>query len=179
VGTRKTIPADEIAAAVRRLAALVTERHGTNDRLLFLGIANGGVPFCRRLVQELSVRLGRPLAFGVLNVAFQRDDIGRHPIPSIAPGTEIPGDVEGATVVLVDDVLFSGRTVRAALEEVFSHGRPSRVELAVLVDRGNRRLPIAPDYVGFVEPTSPEERVRVTIDLENPARDTVVIAAPN
>jgi pyrimidine operon attenuation protein / uracil phosphoribosyltransferase len=178
VGTRKTIPAGEIAAALERLASAVAIRHRSAINLVLLGIANGGVPVCRRLHQAVEAAVDHPLPQGVINVAFHRDDVGRHPIPKMAAQTSIPCDLEGATVVLIDDVLFSGRTVRAALEELFAHGRPTRVELAVLVDRGNRRLPIAPDYCGFTEATTPDERVRVALDDTDTARDAITIASP-
>jgi len=136
------------------------------------------VPVCERLARAVSEQLRRPVPSGVLNVSFHRDDLGRNPIPDMSAATSIPQDIEGAVVVLVDDVLFTGRTVRAALEELFSHGRPARVELAVLVDRGNRCLPIAADYTGFVEKTSPDERVSVRLDGADAARDVVEIRSP-
>jgi pyrimidine operon attenuation protein/uracil phosphoribosyltransferase len=178
VGTRKTIPSGEIDTALRRLARSIAERHRDTPGLVLLGIARGGVPVCRRLASAVALELERGVAQGILNVAFHRDDIGRKPIPSYSDETVIPGDLEGASVVLVDDVLFSGRTVRAAIEEVFSHGRPARVELAVLVDRGNRRLPFAADYVGFVESTAPDEKVRVSLHETDPAHDRITIENP-
>ncbi len=177
MATRKSFPASEIAEAFQRLASAIAARHRTTPALVLLGIARGGVPVCERLAAALAAGLGRPIPHGTINVAFHRDDIGLNPIPAVGHSTEIPAGVDGATVILVDDVLFSGRTVRAALGELFSFGRPSRVELAVLVDRGNRRLPIAPDYVGLSETTLPEERVRVALDPADPARDTVTILA--
>ncbi len=146
--------------------------------MLFLGIAKGGISVCRRLATAVSRKLGQDVPHGTLSVAFHRDDIGRNPIPMPQGETMIPDDLEGATVILVDDVLFSGRTVRAALEEVFSCGRPERIELAVLVDRGNRRLPVAADYCGFAEPTSPVERVTVLLDETDAARDIITITSP-
>jgi pyrimidine operon attenuation protein/uracil phosphoribosyltransferase len=178
VPTRLTIPAGDIAAALRRLAAGIAARHGGTTNLVFLGIARGGVVCCERLSRAVGEQLGRPVAQGVLNVSFHRDDIGRNPIPDLSTATTIPQDLEGAVVVLVDDVLFTGRTVRAALEELFSHGRPERVELAVLVDRGNRCLPIAADYTGFVEKTTAEERVTVRLDAVDPARDVIEVKRP-
>lgn len=178
MGTRKTLPAALIAEAINRLAAAIADRHRETPKLVFLGIANGGIPFCRRLAHAVGTALGRAIPEGTLNVSFHRDDIGRRPIPKSATETALPADVEGASVVLVDDVLFSGRTARAALEEVFSFGRPERIELAVLIDRGNRRLPIAADFVGIAEPTSPDERVRVALDEADPQRDSVTITGP-
>lgn len=176
--TRLTIPAGDIAAALRRIAAGIAARHGAATNLVLLGIARGGVAVCQRLAGAVGDQLGRPVPQGVLNVSMHRDDLGRNPLPDLSTATTIPVDLEGAVVVLVDDVLFTGRTVRAALEELFSHGRPERVELAVLVDRGNRCLPIAADFVGFQEKTTPDERVSVVLDAADPARDAVVIKGP-
>lgn len=178
MSTRKTLHAADVSTAFGRVVDSIARRHRKTPDLVLLGIANGGLPVCQRLAADLATALGRPIDHGVLNVTFQRDDIGRHPIPKDVPETHIPVEIEGATVILVDDVLFSGRTVRAALEEVFSLGRPTRVELAVLVDRGNRRLPIAADHVGAHEPTSPEERVRVRLDPADPSADIITITGP-
>ncbi|MGH8017086.1 MAG: bifunctional pyr operon transcriptional regulator/uracil phosphoribosyltransferase PyrR [Opitutaceae bacterium] len=178
MGTRKTIPATEIEAAFRRLAAAIAKRHRETSSLVLLGIARGGAPVRRRLAAALALEFERGISQGTINVAFQRDDIGRHPIPNYDEETVIPGDLEGATVILVDDVLFSGRTARAALEEVFSHGRPTRVELAILVDRGNRRLPFAADYAGFDEPTTPDEKVRVSLHPSDASQDVITIIQP-
>jgi pyrimidine operon attenuation protein/uracil phosphoribosyltransferase len=180
VGTRQTIPSSEVAAALGRMAAAIASRHRSTPSLVCLGIANAGVAVCRRLTDLVSRELGRPVPEGVVNAAFHRDDIGRAPIQDIANATEIPGDIEGATVILVDDVVFTGRTVRATLEEVFSHGRPASVELAVLVDRGHRRLPIAPDYTGFVIETSRDEHVDASVDPDgDSSQDCIVVIAPD
>lgn len=176
--TRLTIPAGDIAAALRRLAAGIAARHAGTTNLVLLGIARGGVTMCERLAAAVGEQLRRPVPCGVLNVSFHRDDLGRNPIPDMSTPTTIPQDIEGAVVVLVDDVLFTGRTVRAALEELFSHGRPARVELAVLVDRGNRSLPIAADYAGFTEKTTREERVTVRLDAGDPAQDAIEVKTP-
>lgn len=166
----KTIGSGEVQAALTRLTAAIAGRHQSAARkLIFLGIANGGVELARRCAAAFGARAG------TLDVSFHRDDIGRHPIPKEFVPTRIPADVQGATVVIVDDVLFSGRTVKAALEELFDHGRPTKVELAVLVDRGERRLPVSADYVGMSITASPEEKVVVALDPENSRRDTVRI----
>ena len=178
MSTRKTLHAADVSAAFARLLDSIVRRHRQTTPLVLLGIANGGIPVCQRLARDLGSALGRTIDQGVLNVTFHRDDIGRHPIPKDVTETRIPVEVEGATVILVDDVLFSGRTVRAALEEVFSLGRPTRVELAVLVDRGNHRLPIAADHIGAHEPTSPEERVRVRLHPDDPSADIITITRP-
>ncbi len=137
---------------------------------MLLGVANGGIILARRLALLLP---GAPC--GTIDISFHRDDIDRHPIPKEFAPTYIPGDVRGATVVLVDDVLFSGRTVKAALDELFDHGRPTAVELAVLVDRGGRRLPVAADYCGLTVTAADSERVVVTLDSTNPALDSITV----
>ena len=112
---------------------------------------------------------------GVLDVSFHRDDIGRHPIPKEFAPTHIPADVQGAMIILVDDVLFSGRTLKAALDELFDHGRPTKVELAVLVDRRGRLLPVCADYAGLTLTADADERVAVTLDPVYPDRDAVAV----
>lgn len=170
----KTIGAGEIHAAIERLATAISQRHAHTKRLLLLGIANGGVPLARRLGGKLAAPGSRLAAVtGTLDISFHRDDIGRNPIPKEFAPTHIPGDVDGATVILVDDVLFSGRTVKAALDELFDHGRPAKVELAVLADRGGRRLPIAADYCGLAIEAGETEKVVVRLDPANPADDTI------
>ena len=172
VATSQTIGAEEIHAAITRLATAISTRHGASKKLLLLGIANGGVELARRLAASLGVRSG------TVDISFHRDDIGRHPIPKEFAPTHIPADVQGATVILVDDVLFSGRTVKAALDELFDHGRPAKVELAVLVDRGGRLMPVAADYVGLTLTTTPTEKVIVTLDAKSPKRDSIRVEFP-
>lgn len=163
----KTIGPGEIEAAIERLAAGISARHQRTDRLLLLGIANGGVELTRRLAARVGAQ------GGTLDISFHRDDIGSHPIPKEFAPTQIPSDVHGATVILVDDVLFSGRTLKAALDELFDHGRPTKVELAVLVDRGGRRLPVCADHVGLTLSPHEDEKVVVTLDPETPKRDSI------
>lgn len=169
VATSKTIASGDIQAAIARLAEAIAARHGDASQLLLLGIADGGIELARRLAQKLRARAG------TLDISFHRDDIGRHPIPKELAPTQIPGDVHGATIILVDDVLFSGRTIKAALDELFDHGRPTKVELAVLVDRGGRRLPFAADYVGIDLVTPESKQIVVTLDSKSPTRDSVRI----
>jgi pyrimidine operon attenuation protein/uracil phosphoribosyltransferase len=140
------------------------------------------VELARRLALAL-VATGRPkpargqkprsVRAGTIDISFHRDDIGRHPVPKEFAPTHIPADVHGATVILVDDVLFTGRTVKAALDELFDHGRPAKVELAILVDRGGRRMPVAADFCGLVLPARESEKVVVVLDPENPERDSI------
>jgi len=168
VAKTKTIGAEDIHAAIERLVAGISERHGKKKPIL-LGIANGGIELARRIAERLNTRAG------TLDISFHRDDFARHPIPKEFAPTQLPGDVNGASVVLVDDVLFSGRTVKAALDEVFDHGRPTKVELAILVDRGGRRLPFAPDYCGLTLTAEESERVFVKLDPSEPTKDVIRI----
>ncbi len=171
----RRIGSEEIQSAIQRLAAAIARSHPGRPPVL-LGIANGGITLARRLAAQLAPAGGAPPApVGVIDISFHRDDIGRNPIPKEFAATQIPGDVGGATVVLVDDVLFSGRTVKAALDELFDHGRPAKVELAVLVDRGGRRLPVAADYTGLTLAAADGERVVVQLDAANPAADAVTV----
>ena len=165
----KTIGSREVHAAMERLAAAIEARHGRKGSLLVLGIANGGIPVARRLCARLGIK-----RVGELDVSFHRDDIGRHPIPKEFTPTLLPGDINGADVLLVDDVLFTGRTVKAALDELFDHGRPASVEFAVLVDRGSRRLPVSPDFTGTAVSASEDEDVVVSLGA-NPVRDRIEI----
>ena len=167
VATPNRIGSEEIQPAIQQLATAIAARHAATPPVL-LGIANGGITLARRLAALLK---GAPC--GVIDISFHRDDIERNPIPKEFAPTHIPVDVSGATVVLVDDVLFSGRTAKAALDELFDHGRPAKVELAVLVDRGGRRLPVAADYCGLTLKAGDTERVSVRLDPEDPANDSI------
>jgi pyrimidine operon attenuation protein/uracil phosphoribosyltransferase len=178
VAKTQTLGPGEIHAALDRLAAAISARHASTEKLLLLGIANGGVELARRLSARLSDLNSRPSTLtGTLDISFHRDDIGGNPIPKEFAPTHIPADVNGATVILVDDVLFSGRTAKAALDELFDHGRPAKVELAVLADRGGRRMPVAADYTGLTLPARDDEKVVVRLDPANPARDAIRVEA--
>lgn len=166
--------AKTIAQAIACVASAIVRRHGKTGRLLLLGIANGGIVLARRLATRLKAS-GLAPGLGLIDISFHRDDIGRNPIPKESSPTAIPHDVNGATVILVDDVLHSGRTVKAALDELFDHGRPSSVELAVLVDRGGRKLPVAADYCGLILVAGDTEKVLVHLDPAQPAKDSIVI----
>ncbi|MBP7482344.1 MAG: bifunctional pyr operon transcriptional regulator/uracil phosphoribosyltransferase PyrR [Lacunisphaera sp.] len=164
--------AQAINQAIERIASAIATRHATTDRLLLLGIANGGIVLAARLAERLKKAGLRP-GTGTIDISFHRDDIGRNPIPKEFSPTIIPHDVNGATVILVDDVLYSGRTVKASLDELFDHGRPTRVELAVLVDRGGRRLPVSADYTGLTVAATEAEKIVVSLDAHKPARDSI------
>lgn len=175
----KEIGAAQISQAFERLASEIAAAHASTDKLVVVGVTNGGIPFGKRLAAEASAQLGRKIPFGQVNATFHRDDIGTNPIPLPKERTSIPNDdINGATVILADDVIFSGRTIRAAINELFDAGRPDKVELAILCDRGNRKLPMQPEYLGFAETTDPHQKVRAELDPENPDRDRLVIVEP-
>jgi len=178
VGIRKTIPSERVREAIDRLADSVAERHPKTDKLVLAGIANGGIALADLIADNLQQRLGSPIHKAIIDISFHRDDIGQNPISKAVESTELATDPEDAVIVLVDDVLFSGRSVRAAMDEVHTIGRPRKIELAVLVDRGNRLLPIAADYVGIEESTTSEEKVEVVLDVDHLDESRIDIIAP-
>jgi pyrimidine operon attenuation protein/uracil phosphoribosyltransferase len=169
------LEADDISRALTRIAHEVLERNKGSRDLVVLGIPTRGVPLARRLADRISAVEGASdVPVGALDVTMYRDDLRLRPARALEP-TDIPADgIDGKLVVLVDDVLFSGRTVRAALDALGDLGRPAAVQLAVLVDRGHRRLPVRADYVGKNIPTSLRETVKVLVD-EIDGRDAVLI----
>jgi len=159
----QVMSAEDLRRAITRIAHEVVERnHGLADVVL-IGMQTGGVPLAQRLAAELQRIEGTSAPLGTLDATFYRDDIGLRPLVPAAP-TDIPFDLTGRIVILVDDVLFTGRTVRAALNALNDYGRPKAVQLAVMVDRGHRELPIRPDYVGKNLPTRRDELVDVSDD---------------
>lgn len=170
---------DDVARALVRMAHEVVERNtDPTSPLAIVGIHRRGVHLARRLHAQVSELLDQPVALGSLDISFHRDDLGRRPQAPVVHATEIDFPLDGATVVIVDDVLFTGRTVRSAIDALFEYGRPARVQLAVLVDRGHRELPIRPDYVGKNLPTSQAERVNVSIGEIDGAEQVTIAAAP-
>jgi pyrimidine operon attenuation protein/uracil phosphoribosyltransferase len=154
---------DDLHRALVRIAHEVVEHNRGVDSLVVVGLQTGGAFFAEQLAGLLSEISGVSVPFGLLDVAFYRDDIALRPVPEQAL-TQIPLDLTGQHVVVVDDVLFTGRTVRACLDALADHGRAKTVQLAVMVDRGHRELPIRPDYVGKNLPTRLDEMVSVTKD---------------
>jgi pyrimidine operon attenuation protein/uracil phosphoribosyltransferase len=174
VPARPVLEAPDIARVLTRIAHEIVERAKGADDVVLLGIPTRGVFVARRLAAKLAEITGRPTAVGSLDITMYRDDLRLHP-PRALARTEIPADgIDGRLVVLVDDVLFSGRTIRAALDALNDIGRPRAVQLAVLVDRGHRELPIRADYVGKNLPTSLRETVRVLL-AEEDGRDSVLL----
>jgi pyrimidine operon attenuation protein/uracil phosphoribosyltransferase len=172
-GARTVLESGDIRRILTRIAHEIVERNKGTDDMVLLGIPTRGVHLARRLAARLAEIEEQPVEVGSLDVTMHRDDLYRQPIRPIA-ATDVPGGVDDRVVVLVDDVLYSGRTIRAALDALSDLGRPRAVRLAVLVDRGHRELPIRADYVGKNIPTSIEESVRVSI-AEHDGTDAVVI----
>ena len=154
--------AGDVRRSLARIAHEILERNQGPQDVVVLGIHSRGVPIGRRLAAKIAELESQPVPFGELDVSMSRDDLLRRPTRTVRP-TRIPGDVTGATVILVDDVLYTGRTIRAAMDVVFGYGRPRSIQLAVLVDRGHRELPIRADYVGKNVPTARSEEVRVRL----------------
>jgi len=161
---RTVLTADDVRRALTRIAHEIIERNQGVGGLAVVGLQRGGVWVAQSLATLLSaIDPPHQVPLGTLDVSFHRDDVGIRPIVP-ASVTDIVGSLDGRTIVLVDDVLFTGRTVRAALEALNEYGRPSAVQLAVLVDRGHRELPIRPDFVGKNLPTNRDELVEATAD---------------
>jgi len=159
---KRVLAPDDVRRATTRMAHEIIERNQGLDGVVLVGIQTGGVWLAADLGAEVA-RIDEAIPVGSIDASLYRDDIGLRPV-SPAAVSDIGFDVDGATIVLVDDVLFTGRTVRAALDALGDYGRPKSVQLAVLVDRGHRELPIRPDYVGKNLPTSGDENVSVTAD---------------
>ena len=173
VAARAILGPDDIARALRRMAHEVVERNRGVGDLVVMGIRTRGVPLAERLAGLLQEVEGAAVPAGSLDVTLYRDDYARTG-PRPLGATRLPESVDGKTVVLVDDVLYTGRTVRAAMDAVMDYGRPRAIQLAVLVDRGHRELPVRADFVGKNLPTSSEEAVRVAL-AETDGVDAVTI----
>ncbi len=169
--TQKVVlDADAIQRSIRRIAVAILEATSGIEDLTLIGIRRGGVGLSKRLAEEIARVEGRPPPVGTVDISLYRDDAATAlPNPKIGP-SDIPFDVSGRHVVLVDDVLHTGRTVRAAIECLQDHGRPARVWLAALCDRGGRELPIAPDFVGRILDLEPGGRLDVWVDAAGPDR---------
>jgi len=165
-----------IERALARIAHEIAERNDNPPAVVLIGVQTGGVHLARRLSNLLEKISGHAVPVGSLDVSMHRDDLDGRPAPEIRP-TSIPVDITGTTVVLVDDVLFSGRTTRAALDAMNDFGRPARVQLAVLVDRGHRELPIKADFVGKNVPTRRGEHINVRL-REDGNEDQVCLERP-
>ena len=159
---RVILTSQEIRRALTRIAHEIMERNGGPDGVVLVGIHTRGVPLSRRLAHSIKEFEGAAVTVGALDIGLYRDDVSDGVRPSMRP-TDIPVDIEGQRVVLVDDVLYTGRSIRAAMDALTDLGRPSEIQLAVLVDRGHRELPIRPDFVGKNVPTAAQEEIEVHV----------------
>jgi pyrimidine operon attenuation protein/uracil phosphoribosyltransferase len=169
--------AARLERTLQRMAHEIAERVPDMQAAVVVGVRTRGVPLARRLAERLHRALGVAPPVGALDITLYRDDLTTIAAQPIMKGTEIPLSIDGRTVILVDDVLFTGRTVRAALDELIDFGRPARIQLAVLVDRGHRELPIRADYVGRSLATAHDEVVQVRL-REHDGEDRVMLLAP-
>ena len=182
-GGRVELDGDAVSRTLYRIAHEIIERNDDLGAVCLVGIHTRGVPLAQRLKRLVAERAGTELELGQLDITFHRDDVhvrgGQAPLHAqpLVRSTQLDFDLEGMTAILVDDVLYTGRTIRAAIDALIEFGRPDRVQLAVLADRGHRELPIRPDYVGKNLPTSREERVNVRLE-EVDGVDQVTISEP-
>ena len=154
---------DDMRRTLVRIAHEVVEKN-PDGSIALVGIHRRGAVLAQRLHVLTSELLAQPVPLGFVDIAFYRDDLAMRPSAPVVHATQLEFPVDGRTIVIVDDVLYTGRTVRSAIDEIFDYGRPARVQLATLVDRGHRELPIRPDYVGKNLPTSHDQRVNVRVD---------------
>jgi pyrimidine operon attenuation protein / uracil phosphoribosyltransferase len=152
-----------IQRALRRIAHEIIERNPDLNRIILAGIPSRGNEIARRIAETISTIEKAAIAVGTIDVAMHRDDVGTRTALPVVRASDLPLPLETKTVIIVDDVLFTGRTVRAAMDAITSFGRPARIQLAVLIDRGHRELPIRADYVGKNLPTAPDEKVRLRL----------------
>lgn len=172
---RRIMTSDDVRRALVRISHEIVEKHGGAGDLALVGIQRRGVPLAHRIREAIVQHEGVALPVGTLDITFYRDDLSRLARQPLVKGTDLPFSLESTTVVVIDDVLYTGRTVRAAMDALVDHGRPRAVRLAVLVDRGHRELPIRADHVGKNVPTSIEETIRVHLREVDGGDDEVII----
>jgi len=182
VGAKVLIDADQVRRTVARIAHEIVERHPDPSAIALVGLHTRGVPLAMRLKRLIGEFSGMEPAMGTVDIALYRDDVGvgggRRGVVPVVGETILDFDITERPVILVDDVLFTGRTIRAAIDAIFDYGRPPQVELAVLVDRGHRELPIRPDYVGRNLPTGKDERVTVHLSEIDGSDEVLLEEAP-
>jgi len=171
----QVMDAEAIRKAIRRIAHEIVEHNPDLSRLVIAGIPTRGVEVARRLVEHIGQIEGAKVDFGIVDVSMHRDDLSLRGRPTAIVPTQLPVDLDGRVIILVDDVLFTGRSCRAALDAISSFGRPAQIQYAVLVDRGHRELPIRPDYVGKNLPTQRSQKIRVRFENPDNVPDSVSI----
>jgi pyrimidine operon attenuation protein/uracil phosphoribosyltransferase len=181
---KSVLDGDALARTLSRIAHEIIEANPDLGEVALVGIQTRGVPLAQRLARLIEERAGEAPELGAVDITFYRDDVRvrggeapLHPQPLVR-ATQLDFPLEGRTVILVDDVLYTGRTIRAAIEALFDYGRPARVQLAVLVDRGHRELPIRPDYVGKNLPTSRTERIQVQLVEIDEIDNILLVSSP-
>ena len=171
---RIVMTSGDIRRTLARIAHEIIERNKTTDSLMLVGVHTRGVPLARRLAKDIGEFEGARIPVGALDIYPYRDDLAALDLEAVVHGTDIPADVDGKSIVLVDDVLYTGRSVRAAMDALIDLGRPKSIQLAVLIDRGHRELPIRADYVGKNMPSSRHEEIQVRL-VETDGVDEVAL----
>jgi pyrimidine operon attenuation protein/uracil phosphoribosyltransferase len=180
MGEKVVLSHDDLRSALVRIANEIVEKNPGGELIALVGVHTRGAHLSKRLHALVGELTGSEVPLGDIDISFYRDDLERRE-PLAAPvvhASHLDFDLEGRTVILVDDVLYTGRTVRAGVDALFDYGRPERVQLAVLVDRGHRELPIRPDYVGKNLPTAPDERVNVRLEETDGRDEVAIVPAP-
>jgi pyrimidine operon attenuation protein/uracil phosphoribosyltransferase len=175
----KILDADGIRRAITRISHEIVEKNQGTDKIVLVGIRRRGVPLAERIQHYIEEFEGVKLPLGILDITLYRDDLSTIDVQPVVHETDVPVSVEGMTVILIDDVLYTGRTARAALDATMDLGRPERIQLAVLVDRGHRELPIRADYVGKNLPTSRKEIVAVRLMEVDAEEDVLLLERDN
>ena len=178
LAVKTLLDAEGLERTLSRIAHEIIERNDDLGRVALVGIHTRGVPLAERLAALIEERSGDEVELGAVDITFHRDDTTPGAEQPVVHATALDFDLRGLTVILVDDVLYTGRTIRAAIETLFEHGRPARVQLAVIVDRGHRELPIRPDYVGKNLPTARSERIQVELAETDGADRILLVGAP-
>jgi pyrimidine operon attenuation protein/uracil phosphoribosyltransferase len=172
------LDADAIQKAIRRMAHEIVEQHPSPEKLVLAGIPTRGIEVARRLADHIEKIEGTRPYLGTVDISMHRDDLSTRGKITALEVTDLPIDLDARPLILVDDVFFTGRTTRAALDAIASFGRPSKIQLAVLVDRGHRELPIRPDFVGKNLPTARNEKIRVRFENIDGAHDSILVVKP-
>jgi pyrimidine operon attenuation protein / uracil phosphoribosyltransferase len=172
------LDAEQMARIIRRMAGEISERNRGVTDLLLVGIRTRGVPLAEAIAAEIGRMEGHEVPLGALDITLYRDDLSTIAPQPVVKGTHLPGPIDGRVLVLCDDVLFTGRTVRAALDHLVDYGRPRSVQLAVLIDRGHRELPIQADFVGKTVPTSRDELIEVCFPSTDGAEQVRILEGP-
>jgi pyrimidine operon attenuation protein/uracil phosphoribosyltransferase len=173
---RVLMTSEDIRRSLARIAHEIIERNKAGDSLTLIGMHTRGAPLARRLSHNIQEFTGREIPVGTLDISLYRDDLSTQDLPSAVPQTDVPVTVEGKRIVLVDDVLYTGRSIRAAMDAIIDLGRPQSIQLAVLIDRGHRELPIRADFVGRNVPSSRHEEIKVRLKEVDGVDEVAIIS---